>query len=139
MATPLATPPADSGPVRILRDEMVPRKLKRFFPRDVKVVTVQERGWDSLVNGDLPRAARAEFDALITMDRGIPHQQDLFSGIGLAVMVLEAKSNRLEHLSPLVEEADAVLRRADACGGASESGGVWRVGGGEASGSGTER
>lgn len=116
----------------------MPRKLKRFFPRDVEVVTVQERGWDSLENGDLLQAARDEFDALVTTDRGIPHQQDL-SGIGLAVLVLEAKSNRLEHLSPLVEEADAVLRRADASGGASESGGVWRVGGGEASGPRTER
>lgn len=124
--------------MRILLDEMMPRKLKRFFPRDVEVVTVQERGWDSLENGDLLQAARDEFDALVTTDRGIPHQQDL-SGIGLAVLVLEAKSNRLEHLSPLVEEADAVLRRADASGGASESGGVWRVGDGEASGPKTER
>ncbi len=124
--------------MRIL-DEMMPRKLKRFFPWDVEVVTVQERGWDSLENGDLLQAARDEFDALVTTDRGIPpHQQDL-SGIGLAVLVLEAKSNRLEHLSPLVEEADAVLRRADASGGASESGGVWRVGDGEASGPKTER
>lgn len=124
--------------MRILLDEMMPRKLKRFFPSNVEVVTVQERGWDSLENGDLLQAARDEFDALVTTDRGIPHQQDL-SGIGLAVLVLEAKSNRLEHLSPLVEEADAVLRRADASGGASESGGVWRVGGGEASGPRTER
>lgn len=124
--------------MRILLDEMMPRKLKRFFPRDVEVVTVQERGWDSLENGDLLQAARDEFDALVTTDRGIPHQQDL-SGIGFAVLVLEAKSNRLEHLSPLVEEADAVLRRADASGGASEYGGVWRVGGGEASGPRTER
>lgn len=124
--------------MRILLDEMMPRKLKRFFPWDVEVVTVQERGWDSLENGDLLQAARDEFDALVTTDRGIPHQQDL-SGIGLAVLVLEAKSNRLEHLSPLVEEADAVLRRADASGGASESGGVWRVGDGEASGPKTER
>ncbi len=124
--------------MRILLDEMMPRKLKRFFPRDVEVVTVQERGWDSLENGDLLQAARDEFDALVTTDRGIPHQQDL-SGIGLAVLVLEAKSNRLEHLSPLVEEADAVLRRADASGGASESGGVWRVEDGEASGPKAER
>ncbi len=124
--------------MRILLDEMMPRKLKRFFPWDVEVVTVQERGWDSLENGDLLQAARDEFDALVTTDRGIPHQQDL-SGIGLAVLVLEAKSNRLEHLSPLVEEADAVLRRADASGGASESGGVWRVEDGEASGPKAER
>jgi hypothetical protein len=76
-------------------------------------------------NGELLRAARGEFDAIVTTDRGIPHQQNL-SGLGLAVVVLEARSNRLEHLSPLVEEANAVLRRTDVAGG------VWRVGGGEA-------
>lgn len=86
----------------------MPRKLKRLFAGDVEVVTVQERGWDSLENGDLLEAAQGEFDALLTTDRGIPHQQDL-SGLGLTVVVLEAKSNRLEHLSPLIEEADAVL------------------------------
>ncbi len=111
--------------MRILLDEMMPRKLKRLFAGDVEVVTVQERGWDSLENGDLLEAAQGEFDALLTTDRGIPHQQDL-SGLGLTVVVLEAKSNRLEHLSPLIEEADAVLRRASPSAEGSP-GGVWRV------------
>lgn len=107
----------------------MPRKLKRLFAGDVEVVTVQERGWDSLENGDLLEAAQGEFDALLTTDRGIPHQQDL-SGLGLTVVVLEAKSNRLEHLSPLIEEADAVLRRASPSAEGSlrgSPGGVWRV------------
>lgn len=111
--------------MRILLDEMMPCKLKRLFPGDVEVVTVQERGWDSLENGDLLKAARGEFDALLTTDRGIPHQQDL-SDLGLTVVVLEARSNRLEHLSPLIEEAEAVLRQASA---GAAPGGVWRVGG----------
>ena len=105
----------------------MPRKLKGLFAGDVEVVTVQERGWDSLENGDLLAAARGEFDALLTTDRGIPHQQDL-SGLGLAVIVLEAKSNRLKDLSPLMEEANAVLRQASPGAGVSP-GGVWRVGG----------
>lgn len=106
---------------------MMPRKLKRFFPADVEVVTVQERGWDSLENGELLRAARGEFDALLTTDRGIPHQQDL-SGAGLAVVVLEARSNRLEHISPLVEEANVVLRRV-LTGAQRSPASVLRVGG----------
>lgn len=108
---------------------MMPRKLKRFFAGDVEVVTVQERGWDSLENGDLLEAARGEFDALLTTDRGIPHKQDL-SDLDLTLVVLEAKSNRLEHLSPLIEEMDAILRRASPGAGGSHGGspgGVWRV------------
>ncbi len=119
----------------MLLDEMMPRKLKRLFTGDVEVVTVQERGWDSLENGDLLKAARGEFEALLTTYRGIPHQQDL-SGLGIAVVILEAKSNRLEHLSPLMEEANAALRRL-----VRTPGGVARVGGegggqGQAGGSG---
>jgi hypothetical protein len=30
--------------VRILLDEIMPRRLKRYFPADVEVVTVQECG-----------------------------------------------------------------------------------------------
>ena len=106
----------------------MPRKLKRLFAGDIEVVTVQERGWDSLENGDLLEAARGEFDALLTTDRGIPHQQDL-SGLALMVVVLEARSNRLEDLSPLVEEVEAVLRRTSRGDqrGSGEAHGVWRV------------
>ena len=35
-------------------------------------------------------AAHEEFDALVTMDRGIPHQQNL-ADVDLAVVLLEAQ------------------------------------------------
>ncbi len=33
--------------MRVLLDEMLPRKLKRLLSVGVEVVTVRERGWDS--------------------------------------------------------------------------------------------
>lgn len=93
----------------MLLDEMLPRKLKRLLPENMEVMTVQERGWDSLENGQLLTVAQGEFDVLLTTDRGIPYQQDL-SRFGLAVVVLSARSNRLEHLEPLMAEVGQLFK-----------------------------
>ncbi len=89
--------------MRVLLDEMLPRKLKRLLPEEVEVVTVRERGWDSKKNGELLALAEKEFDVLLTTDRGIPHQQDL-SRFDLEVVVLSAKSNLISDLEPLMAE-----------------------------------
>ena len=92
-------------------DENLDRRLKRFFGEEHEVVTVRERGWGGKENGELIEDAQREFDALITMDQGIPHQQNL-RGVDLTTLLLEAPSNRLADLSPLVEKVQAVLSEA---------------------------
>lgn len=94
--------------MRLLLDEMLPRKLKRLLPERVEVVTVQERGWDSKKNGELLALAEKEFDLLLTTDRGIPHQQDL-SRFDLEVVVLSSRSNRLSDLEPLMHEVRRLI------------------------------
>ena len=54
-------------------DEHLDRRLKRFFGEEHEVVTVREQRWGGMENGELIEAAQHEFDALITMDQGIPH------------------------------------------------------------------
>lgn len=97
--------------MRLLLDEHLDRRLKRFFGEDHEVFTVRERGWGSKKNGELIEAARSEFDALVTMDWGIPHQQNL-SGVDLVILLLEAPSNRPADVTPLVTGAEATLREA---------------------------
>ncbi len=63
--------------MRALLDENLPRGLKQLLAAEVEVVTVRERGWGSKENGELLELAQHEFDAVITTDQGIPHQQDL--------------------------------------------------------------
>ncbi|MDQ2695700.1 MAG: DUF5615 family PIN-like protein, partial [Pseudomonadota bacterium] len=63
--------------MRVLLDENLDRRLKRAFESDFDVVTVTERGWSGKTNGELLRLAEVEFDVLVTMDRGIEHQQNL--------------------------------------------------------------
>ena len=96
--------------MRVLLDENVPRKLKHRLAPDHEVVTVPEHGWSGLLNGALLRAADAEFDAFITLDRGIEYQQDLV-GLSLRVVVLRAASNKYEDLLPLVPSIQSALER----------------------------
>ena len=84
---------------KVLLDENLPRKLK--WSLNAEVITVPERGWGGVKNGQLLRQASAEFDALITMDKGIEYQQDL-SGVELCLIILSAVSNDIDDLRPLI-------------------------------------
>lgn len=59
--------------MRLLLDEHLDRRLKHFFGDEHEVATVRERSWASMKNGELIEAVRKEFEALVTMDQGIPH------------------------------------------------------------------
>jgi hypothetical protein len=55
---------------------------------------------------------QGEYDALVTMDRGIEHQQNL-AALSFGVLLIRAASNRMEHIEPLVpaiQDALAVLQ-----------------------------
>jgi len=69
-------------------------------------------GWARKRNGELLRlAVAAQFDAFLTVDRKLHHQQNL-PAFNIAVVVLEAKSNTLEDLRPLMPEVLEVLPTA---------------------------
>ena len=86
--------------MRVLLDENLPRALALELTGH-HVSTVQAAGWSGAKNGELLRRAREHFDALLTMDRGLQHQQNL-GGSGLRVVIICAPSNRMAHLRPLV-------------------------------------
>jgi predicted nuclease of predicted toxin-antitoxin system len=92
---------------RILLDECVPAKLRREIP-GYAVRAVREYGWASKLNGELLRAADAEFDAFVTVDRNLIHQQNL-STLRLAIIVLIAYRNNIEELRRLIPELLIVL------------------------------
>lgn len=97
--------------MRVLLDECLPRRLKRELT-DHDVRTAPEMGWASKRNGDLLRAAVAEaFEAFVTVDRKLEHQQNL-AVFDIAVVVLVAKRNRLADLQPLIPQLLEILPRA---------------------------
>lgn len=94
--------------MRVLLDECVPRRLRGHLPGHT-VSTVPEMGWSGKKNGELlGLMAAAGFEALVTVDQGIRHQQNLRAA-GVAVVVLRAASNRLADLAPLMPAAEAAL------------------------------
>ena len=78
--------------MRVLLDENVNRRLKPSFDDEFDVTTVVERGWSGKKNGELLSAAEQEFDALVTMDRSMEHQQNL-PAFDLGVVLIMARSN----------------------------------------------
>ncbi|MBC7785389.1 MAG: hypothetical protein H7144_16270 [Burkholderiales bacterium] len=61
-------------------------------------------GWSSLANGALlAKAAGAGFAVMITKDTGVEYEQYL-TNLPLAVIVLRAKTNKLEDIRPLLPE-----------------------------------
>ena len=66
-------------------------------------------GWAGTENGVLLRRAAAEgFDALLTVDRGIEHQQNV-SELPIPVIVMRAHRSRLADLQPLVPYVTSLL------------------------------
>ena len=65
------------------------------------VESVVGLGWAGIANGKLLGRASGRYDAFVTMDRNIEHQQNI-SRLPFTVLVLRAPSNRLVHLRPLL-------------------------------------
>ncbi|CAN5546355.1 MAG: hypothetical protein M3Q26_00185 [Acidobacteriota bacterium] len=89
--------------MKLLLDECVTKRLERDFIGH-EVSTIDQAGFKGLKNGKLLRKAREPFDVLITVDKNIEHQQNK-ADLPMAVLILSAKSNRYESLSPLIPEA----------------------------------
>ncbi len=94
--------------MRILIDECLPKKLKRELFEHT-ALTVQEKGWAGMKNGELLSRAEHEFEVWLTADQNIESQQNL-RRFDIAVVVLIAPRNRLELLLPLMPQLHEVLR-----------------------------
>jgi rRNA-processing protein FCF1 len=87
--------------VRILVDESLPQELAEELDLE-RIHTVSELGWSGLANGALlRRAVTAGFDVLLTADQNLPFQQNI-AGYGIGIIVLKARSNRIQDLRPLI-------------------------------------
>ena len=93
--------------MRILLDESVPGRLGALLVgHDAN--SVQRRGWAGIKNGKLLALAAAEFDVLLTADKGIEHQQNLAT-LPIAVLIVLSRSNRMVDMAPAVTAILAAL------------------------------
>jgi hypothetical protein len=94
--------------MKVLLDECIPRKFKNALP-DHECQTVPEAGFAGQKNGVLLSLAEAAgFDLFLTMDKGLQYQQNL-AGRRIAVLIVHAKSNRLEDLLPHLESCRSIM------------------------------
>ena len=97
--------------MRVLLDENLPRRLGLLLAgHDCR--TARQMGWSGLKNGHLLSRAQLEFDVLLTMDQGIPFQQNV-SQYEIAVFLLRAQGNSLPKLQPLVPAIINALRQPE--------------------------
>jgi predicted nuclease of predicted toxin-antitoxin system len=95
--------------MKLLLDECIDRRLAREFV-NTEVKTVAQLKWASIKNGTLLSLAEKEFDVFVTVDRNLSFQQNI-PKFEIAVIVLHAKTNKLEDLKPLVPEIEAAAER----------------------------
>jgi len=90
--------------LRVLLDE----QLRLALAADLvghEASTVKDQRWQGLTNGALlERAGDAGFDVLLTADRNLEFQQNL-ARARVGIVLLEALSNKVEDLRPLLPRA----------------------------------
>lgn len=96
--------------MKILLDECIDRRLaKEITGHEVK--TVPQMGWATIKNGELLTLAEKDFEVFVTVDRNLSFQQNL-PRYDIVVIVLRARSNRLQDLRPLVPKLLELLPTA---------------------------
>ena len=73
-----------------------------------EVSTVRQMNWLGLSNGRLLAVASPQFEVFLTVDKNLVRQQDL-TGLRIAVIILRARSNKIEDLGPLVPQVLVLL------------------------------
>ncbi len=113
--------------MRVLLDNCVPRRLAGLLD-GIDITSSVDIGWANLTDRDLLDAMVGRYDVLVTVDRGIRHQQRLHDR-PVAIALLRARTNRLADLAPLVPALRSALGQMR-FGEVHEIGGL-PVGGGE--------
>jgi hypothetical protein len=86
--------------MRVLLDANLPRALARYLTGH-EAQSAHAHGWSDLDDGPLLDACAGPYDVLLTLDQNLRFQQNL-RGRQVAVLVLSARSNRIQDLLPHV-------------------------------------
>lgn len=97
--------------MRVLLDESIPIDFAREV-RELDTATVIGLGWAGLKNGALLRQAVGQFAVLVTMDKNLQFQQNL-AAHAIAVVLIRARSNRIDDLRPLVPQIMAAVAASE--------------------------
>jgi hypothetical protein len=89
---------------KLLLDENLPKKLKYRFGEGYEVITVPEKGWQSLRNGELLQAMNLDgIEYLVTADKNLSFQQN-YRKWNVKLIVLNTLDNQYETVLPFVDK-----------------------------------
>ena len=80
--------------MRILLDECLPVPMRDGLAKH-DCISVGDRGWKGIKNGELLRLAEGQFDLFITADQNIRYQQNLRD---YRIAILELSTNDLRRI-----------------------------------------
>ena len=86
--------------MRVLLDESLPDELRSEIAGH-EVYVVRQFGWSGLKNGELLKRSAGRVDVFITADQNLEYQQNLHD-LPVAVIVLMARTNRIQDMRPLI-------------------------------------
>jgi uncharacterized RmlC-like cupin family protein len=96
--------------MKVLMDECLPLDFRHSFPGH-EMHSAQWAGLKGKKNGELLCAAEgAQYEVFLTVDQGIPHQQNL-SQRQISIILVRSRTNQIEDLIPLVDAISQALSR----------------------------
>lgn len=94
---------------KVLLDENLPVKLKYRLQDVCDIYTVNDKGWNTLENGELINAMQADgFDFLLTSDKNLQYQQNL-AKYSMGFIILNVTNNNYETILLLIDKIKNVL------------------------------
>jgi predicted nuclease of predicted toxin-antitoxin system len=97
--------------MRVVLDECLPKRLASELPGH-EVTTVPAAGFAGLVNGILLQRISGNYEVFVTIDGNLTAQQNM-KGLSFAVIVLRARSNKIEDIRPLIPQILEILSVAE--------------------------
>lgn len=96
--------------MRVLLDECLPAELRGLLTaQGHECETARRAGFGSKENGELLSLAENRWDVLLTSDRNIQYQQNV-TGRNIAILILRARTNRMNDLLPLMPACAEAIR-----------------------------
>src|SRR5262244_358363 len=95
--------------MKLLFDQGTPVPLRRYLVNHI-ASTAYEKGWNDISNGELLKLAEAEdFDAIITTDQNLRHQQNLSDRkIAIAVLMTTSWPRIRKHVTTITQIMDGL-------------------------------
>jgi predicted nuclease of predicted toxin-antitoxin system len=94
--------------VKVLLDECVDPKARRFFSEQFEVQHLKHVGLLGTKNGELVRLASESFDVLFTIDSNMRHQTSI-SGLSLIVVVASGHFRSVDACKNPIESFESRL------------------------------